>query len=310
MSYVTGTCNSFADIKNNLISECVNAGWTHTTDSGGYDVIYKGSLYLRIIVYAGKVTFRAQTDIAGTSAHPYFVAISNFTKDYAGIGYVTFPGTYHFFSFTNPDEVYFIYNYEDKYQFVAFGQSNMASLLPGTGMWVTATDGYGNTGQQDFQNYPQNISLGYPYDDDTTASPFWSDRYSVYSNIKAHPCNTWLHSNIDTNYPWSMGKTDFDASTDGTGVVGVRYLETVTTQPWLNRSLLIPFKLYKRSSVYNYKAHLTAEIQYSRYYDIRYIEPEDVISNGTEQWKVFPFFRKGNGGNDDTGYRGWAIRIA
>ena len=105
-----------------------------------------------------------------------------------------------------------------------------------------------------------------------------------------------------------MGKTDFDESTDGTGVVGIRYLETAATQPWLNRAVLIPFKLYKRSSAYNYKAHLTAEIQYSRYHDIRYIEPEDVISNGTEQWKVFPAFRKGSGGNNNTATRGWAIR--
>jgi len=48
-----------------------------------------------------------------------------------------------------------------------------------------------------------------------------------------------------------------------------------------------------------------------RYVVIANLQPEDIITLGSDRWRVYPFFRKGAAfapAGQDTGYLGMAIR--
>lgn len=288
--FYTGVCNSFTEIKNAIVDVCTSNGWTATTDSGGRTVIYKDTMFLRITTGSYNIQFLGRTSINGGSA-PNDVSISNFDADYEGP--ITFPIIYYAFIFDN--EVFFIIEYGERFQYVAFGKS--VYTLPGTGMWVSATVGFSTSASY----LPDRIALSNVggsagWTNDTAPAMFWRNTYSTYSYIR----NSWIHTNIDPNYPWALGTTN--TSED---LVGIQYLtELISAQPnYFNQeALLLPIKAFKRSVVYADKCHEVLTVQNARHFKLSYVQPKDIIYRGSEQWMVFPWFRRSY-----SAY-GWAIR--
>lgn len=304
MGYFTGVCSSYAEIVATLVNVVKNAGigWEELTDTGGYSVLHKESLYVQVrTIYNGAGVLGRTSRDSGAPIN--LVGVSDFyATSGAKLGPIQFPVNYFCFTFTNPDEVYFIIKDRDRYQFIAFGQSNV-TFTTGTGLWVAGTTGLTSTlpyyiDLADYASYrPHFSTYGYvSSSSDTCAAPFWSYTYSTSSAYNYN--NAWLNSDSG----WVINSS-------GARPVGL----LLASQPneFNNQALLLPI---------TYNGGRDATLTNARYIRINYIDPEDILYHGAEQWMVFPFFRKINAwyrvsGDykylmdlDSTLTYGWAIR--
>jgi len=313
MAFYTGTCTSYDDMKTTLINLCELNGWTATTDSDGKDVIYKGNLYIMIDVTTGSFNSFGITGRTGVNegSTPGRVGISDFYQYSSDPcpGPVQFPVKYFCFIYSDIDEVYFLINYAEMYQWLAFGKSNIT--LPGTGLWVAGTSGLYSNYTPKYITIRSDGSSKY-YSTSTSAALFWSSH--TYSNRPASFYNYWLHSNINTNYPWSLTLSDYSHAP-----TGIKYLTYhLESQPneYNQQSLLLPVLAYHSNNVYPGYYTLVAHVQKARHLMINYLEPETILYHGDEQWMVFPYLRKvyqspytfSLSNVDHTGNFGWAIK--
>lgn len=316
MGYVTGTCTSFTDIKSTIVSIAQLAGWSSTTDSSGNTVIYKGNLYVMIDMgrniystpYYDCVRIKGRTGInEGTS--PIAVGISNwygYRDSYPSIIYTTgpvlFPVRYFGFYYSDIDEIYFVITYNYIYQYIAFGKSNID--LPGTGLWIAGTcacEGdnpypYGNTASSWYR--PMNIWMSpgstETHQDRGIISPamFWLSKRTYHSSTTTYADrNYWLHSNLgDGGDPWSLATSQTYSDAIGASYVE-RYLKSQPQQA-NNQAMLLPIMAYKTSYAYSNTYYHVATLQKARHIKINYLDPETIVTNGDEQWVVFPWFKK------------------
>jgi len=310
MAYNTGFCNSFTEIKSALIGHCLSNGWSQTTDSSGKDVIYKGNLYLTLEILSYCFMITGRTSVNGGDS-PKSVGIANFHASY--LGPIQFPVKYFYFTYSDIDEVYFLINYADKYQWLAFGKSNIT--LPGTGLWIAGTAGLPFIYTS---HIPEQITMsvtgGVSWKRDISPGLFWPNENRSSSTCDAFR-NYWLHSNINPNYPWALALDNHDQYRP----VGITYLTThLQSQPnaFNQQSLLLPVLVYHTSQTYSGYYTLVAHIQKARHLMINYLDPETTIYHGSEQWMVFPYFRKVYQSPttfdlsmvNHTGNFGWAIK--
>lgn len=286
MAYYTGVCNSFDDIKNALKSHCESNGWTTTTDSNGKDVIYKDNLYVMLNTTSSYFSITGRTGVnEGSSPGP--VGMCNFTpfQTTPCPGPVQFPVEYFCFTYTDIDEVYFLIKYADMYQWVAFGKSNIT--LPGTGLWVAGSVGCsGSSPNHIVIDTLGSGTYGIHVGNSTSAALFWNT-YS--STILLPAMNYWLHSNINTNYPWSLSTSD---TASATGIKYLRYHLESQPNGFNQQALFLPILVYHTSATYSGYYTLVAHIQKARHLMINYLDPETIIYHGSEQWMVFPYLRK------------------
>jgi len=216
------------------------------------------------------------------------------------------------------------------YQFIAFGKSTIS--LPGTGLWVAGTSSPHDDTYYYSGSYPYKPSYEYSrpcqiymntsgqnsYVDSGSISPalFWlSYRTSGLTTYQYSDRNCWLHSNLDTNYPWSLSSSNYYASRSGVSYLS-SYLQT-QPQQFNREALLLPIFVYKSSHQYS-GSHLIASLINARHIKINYIDPETVLNKGEEQWVVFPCFRKvyqneywtsnSSSGETHSGNFGWAVK--
>lgn len=337
MGYATGVCTSFEDIKNTITTLAQPAGWSITTDTAGKTVLYKDNLYVMIDMgmwtYGGanvydcvRITGRTSLDSGST---PTAVGITDFYYysgySYDRVGRVQFPVTYHCFYYSDVDEFYFVVKYNYNYQYIAFGKSNIS--LPGTGLWVAgtaacsgnATSSEGSSSNRSYRPMHVDMNIYGEVSNNvevTCVSPaiFWLARRTGY--ITSYPQaerNCWIHHNINGD-PWAPGTTN-----NYTDAVGIKYLERyIRSQPQQanNQSMLMPIIAYKTCSVYGSTYYHIATLQKARHIMINYLDPETIISNGGEQWMVFPWLRKVQTdiyttsivSSNHTANYGWAIK--
>jgi len=278
-------------MKTTLINICESNGWTATTDSAGKDVIYKGNLYIMVDVTTGSFNSLGITGRTGVNegSTPGRVGISDFyqcphSSYYPCPGPVQFPVKYYCFTYSDIDEVYFLINYADMYQWIAFGKSNIT--LPGTGLWVAGTSGSTSTSKPAYIVIQTTGDVSFAYS--TSSALFWSSTGMTGGGSRK---NYWLHSNINPSYPWSLARDDYSSYNP----IGVRYLTThLESQPneYNQQSLFLPILAYHTSHVYSGYYTLAAHIQKARHLMINYLDPETIIYHGDEQWMVFPYFKK------------------
>jgi hypothetical protein len=232
---------------------------------------------------------------------------------------ITYPCNWEFHG--HAQEVYFIVNFAvDRYQFLAFGKSTVPGL-PGVGTWIGATVGtvldelggpaYSLTAPVSIFGYGGggSYATGYQY---ITMSLF-GQVYSADENGMATP--GYVHHDLD-GYAWRVepsSSTSYNpfgrqwiATTSGTG--------PYMFQPsaWNAEAVLLPLRCYFRrpSSMLS----LIVDCEHARLLRIDNLTPGDVLTLGSDKWKVYPWHRKNtaarNGGNyiDHTGTFGWAVR--
>lgn len=313
MSYYTGSANNYSDVLTALVSACTANGWTWA-DS----ILSKGGAFVRpyvsttttntegpgLLIEGG--TGKSGSAITGASACvPRMGRPGTSTKFVAD----SWPATYHIFAFENPDEVFVILNFNiDCHYFLAFGVSDVPGI-GGTGLWVsgTARRGYGT------------VSEG------TTIQGFImsaADGGTIGSSNSAYSSGFLWNSSRSTDASLNRDAIHFGGSWAGAanGTASGAFNAIFPAVPhigrlpnaWNNESPLIPIQghVWAASS----KCSLAVDVRNARYVRLDNYEPGQIVTLGSDRWKVFPFYKRNvasrDAGNyiDHTGTFGWAIR--
>lgn len=303
MAYYSGTAGSLTALRTALLTHAQADGWTLTGD-----VLSKAGVYFQIQETATNITCLGCESNAVANPAPGVVQIGRIyylqgqtTRE------ISFPCAYEVFGFAQ--ELYFIVNYDvDAYQWMAFGKSTVPGV-PGQGGWCGATIGSvipsgSYSGSYAPVSYWRTAlstvtqQLAYL----TTAQLF-----SVRDNAFLYPSyqNCWVNHNLDA-LGWAYG-TDYPL-----GTLPMLELEWMQPTGWNTEATLLPIRHWNRRP--SYKASLTVDLEYARRIRIDNLSPGDLLTIGSDKWKVFPWYRKDaaerNGGaaENHSGTFGWAIR--
>jgi len=289
MPYVTGIANDLTALRAALFNACTDNGWTLSGD-----VLHKDAVYVRVQVGASYLSFLGGTGIDGSNN---LIGAGPFEKRIAGIiSNLSWPMTYEVFIGSEPDEIYFVCNYNvDLYIWAAFGQSSVQGLS-GTGAWYA--------GSSDTSVYNGTIGITSTTVSSQAICPalFWGNAgYQAQTS-------SYIHHGIDGR-TWSTGVAADLAS----AMLLSSVLQDVLPNAWNGESMLLPIQACVRRASGG-TTSLAADLAHARYMRIDNHVPGDIITLGPDRWKVFPWFKKNtaarNGGSsiDHTGTFGWAIR--
>ncbi|WP_339729755.1 hypothetical protein [uncultured Pseudomonas sp.] len=272
-----------AALRSALIGACVAEGWTLTGD-----ILSKGTMFCRTVIFNGSLQIQGGTGIGAGST---LAGASSRSCHVLGTGNlaVTWPAAYEIFVF--PTEVFLVVRFSvDRYQWCAFGQSDIALL--GTGMWFAAT-----------ASMQASSGLGLGINTGNTSQPPGLPFWYGYNSDGADNCR--IHHGLDGG-GWSTGADLIGITTSASELI------QLLPNTWNSEAVLLPVRAYitRPSS----KLSLALELINARFTRIDNHEPGEVITFGSERWKIFPGYRKDvvnrNGGNNiqHTGTFGWAVR--
>lgn len=318
MAYVTGTANSYAALQTALQNACTANGWTLSNG-----ILSKGSCYVKPSVAFARpssqmpsLIIQGGTGQSGSTlngACPLRSRLGAFSANSASD--LVFPVTYHVFVLTSPDEVYMVVNYStDSYQWIAFGCSPAAGIT-GTGNWTGGTFGLlaadattnnlENRWQDGTQHWITPEYCGAANGDATGASLFGVEVSRTFGSSFGYPNNNChFHSGIATNSGWAIA-TDAPTGWPPLGDITKRLPSAWNSQAVLQKIYVTTYAGYMVSVV--------GDIQHSRYLKIDNFAPGDIVTLGSDKWKVFPWYKKGTASNtggyaNHTWTFGWAIR--
>lgn len=300
MAYFTGSANSLSELLSSLVAHCTSAGWTW---NASVSVLYKDAAYVRLTTDAEGLYLLGRTSLSAGDA-PGTVKIGY----KVGRSPVTWPVIYH--AHIIGHEVYLLINYDVEFwQWLAFGLAGVEGNI-GTGCFVAATLG---EGKEPYVSGPVVIdSLGGSFLVGTgvvAPLPFYGTASYGSSPANRMSRNSLLHNSSGIN-GWALALTNNSGA-----VVGAGYLEPlIGIQPnmWNSEAVLLPIRAYRTRP--EDMISLEGELKHSRYIRIDNLEAGQIITLGTERWKIYPAYRKniasrdGGSGINHSGTFGWAIR--
>lgn len=293
MSYYTGTAVDLAGLRQALFDACVAEGWTLTGE-----ILSKGTMFLRVQIVSGFLTFLGGTGQSAGALTGAAAAVSRIGT-LAGLA-IAFPVKYEIFAFTN--EVYLVINYNvSYYQWAAFGKSTVQGL-PGTGMWFGASCFANATSNMSITATGGQASSGY-------SIPALFHRQRSYANTSTNTLESRIHHGLD-GLTWSDG---VNAGNPGASAIDATTpLLAMLPNTWNSEAILLPIRVfYPRASN---KTSLVADLEHARYTRVDNYTPGDIITLGSDRWKVFPWYLKNSAARDGgsnithTGTFGWAVR--
>lgn len=294
MPYATGTVNDYASLLQAITDTCTANGWTLQGE-----VLVKGGCYTHLFLNgtSDELHIRGGTgvDASNNLTGPGY-------QDYR-LARLVFPVVYQIHVHTAPDEVYVIAKCDaDAYPWLAFGQSPVDGMAA-YGQWAGATfnTSQGLPGTSGFA-----VSVapgGKPFQHNDAwqqGAPFWSGY--IYASYTAR-------NSTDMNH----GLDGVDTWTPAASALAPQ-LPMVARQPntWNGEAILLPIEpTINRASN---KIARIGSIGHARFVRIDNLLPEDIVTIGSDQWKVYPFLRRntsvrdGAADADHSGTMGWAIR--
>lgn len=306
MSYYSGTAATLGGLRTALLGHAQTDGWVLTGD-----VLSKAGVYFQIGitgVVIGEVFFErnitclgCESDVVANPA-PHVVMMGRiFFRSGYPTREITFPCNYEVFGFAQ--ELYLVANYDvDSYQWMAFGKTSVPGI-PGQGGWCGASIGSGIAGS----NAADAVNIY------ATDGGGWCGCPALFYSISAATTTAWnyhVNSGLD-GHGWSH----VNSATPSYNVMGINNVAPIYgMQPsaWNSETTLLPMRCYKERG--SYKTSLSADLDNARHLRIDNLAPADILTIGSDKWKVFPWYRKDssarNGGADinHTGTFGWAIR--
>lgn len=307
MAYYTGQATDYQHLANLLIEKCQQNGWTWQDG-----ILSKGTMFVKLdvrlineyisgVYYATGLIIEGGTGKNGSqlinpSLNPVRMGITYYsTKSMPNI----FPVIYHFFLFEK--EVYAFLKFDNnKFYYLAFGQSDLVSSSTANGLWISATSCVNPRGSRETDDIVIGTTSGGQGGtyNATAVAPFWNR-----SNFDLKWSNSVICHGID-NVLWSSGKSRAYSM----------FEPLINRMPTANfsDSPLLPYNIFLERS--QNKRSLIAQFYNARFVRIDNYEPEQIITLGHEKWMVFPFFQKniqqrdGGGTGTHTGTLGWAIR--
>lgn len=309
MPYATGTAIDAAALRTAINTACVAAGWTLTGD-----ILSKGPLAMRLELLTvggagGRTGLRLRGGL-GVAAG----ALTGASPESSDLGTnsalaLTYPLTFHVFTFTAPDEVFVVVNHDvNRFSWAAWGRSNLT--LPGSGMWFGAPIRARNRANFSDSFTANLVPDGYVNGaGDEIPALFWRQRdwcRNGNGSVEMH-----MHHGLDGS-DWTTG----DELRPAPSAIGAALpLIGMLPNAWNSETVLLPIHaLVPRPAN---RMSLVATLGGARYTRIDNHAPGDLITLGAEQWMVFPWLRKNsarrnggpiNGATYDSGTLGWAIR--
>ncbi|MNZ83317.1 hypothetical protein D3C78_1020400 [compost metagenome] len=203
---------------------------------------------------------------------------------------IAYPLTYELFLFAS--EVYVVVNYAvDRYQWCAWGKTTVQGV-GGTGMWFGATHASSLSSGLAIAIDSGNTAL-------TCGALFW------YSYTGSYTSTVYINHGLDAG-GWATG-----TSLEGCGRTAADLMKLLPNA-WNSEAVLIPARLFLSRASNKYS--LVAEAEHFRHTRIDNYTPGEVITIGSDRWKILPWHRKDsvnrNAGTSiqHSGTIGWAIR--
>lgn len=278
MVYITGTAASFADLKTNIISGCTSNGW-----SSSGDVLWKGNSYFELTTIDNYIVIYGGTGQSGGVIYG--------KSDYGarlGGSYFNFPVTYELNIFTDPDEVYAIVNYNSSYyQQMSFGTSDIAGA--GFGPWFTAA--HNNL----YDSHNNGINISSTFNSISSLAYASNSTNSMGLFNKGHYSGEFGSSFIYTDangeagwYGYNSGPSLFRLKEGSASWVAGLMLSLPSALT--NTNVLLPVKAVIDMS--SNGLGTVVNLRNARFCRIDYQSPGDIITLGTEKWKVYPWLKK------------------
>lgn len=297
MAFVTGSANTMADLLAAVQNACTANGWTL---SGS--VLHKGTCYMEVKISGinllqveGGTGIDASNNLTGRSDMNPGAIGNTITYTYPSNGSVlfAFPVTYFIHINTNPDEVYVVANYSvSYYQLLSFGQSAMPGL-GASGNWYCG----GNSNYATVTSNGVNSYGGYYYSSDGMGGELFCRIYGAHLGV---------NTNMDGAETWAS-----DAGQNYTGICSSEWYDLWKRQPnaWNGESILIPVRAYASRGSNFYSPVL--ECAHARHINIQNLNDQDVITIGSDKWKIYPWWHRGTSWArtaGDSNYTGHALR--
>jgi hypothetical protein len=290
MAYVTGSANSIGDLLTAIRAACTAQGWSLSGN-----VLYKGTCYVELAISGSVITIRGGrgvdgsgnlTGVCNTATGALGRSLKGSTVPTVAFGW---PVVYEVFINTAPDEVYVVCKSGvNHYQHMAWGQSAMPGLV-GTGNWYSGV-GDGDTYGGFRTDYGE-----YGYINSVTTGLFWRTYEQPCGVDHALDSPTWSIANANPN---------------GAGFCDEAQAFLRQPNQWNGESVLIPIRVYasRPSNFYS----VVLECAGARLVNLANLTDGQIITLGSDRWKVFPFWCRstvtGSGAEDGSWYAGLAYR--
>lgn len=314
MAYYTGVANSFADVRTALFNACVSEGWAQADA----DTLTKGDAVVRATISTTNtvalgpgIILQGATGLSSGSLVNPSITRPRFGRPHQTVNPETWPMEYYIHIFDNPDEVYLVANFNvDSYWFLAFGVSDNQAIT-GTGLWLSATSrtGHGQsvgvTGAINITSDSGGTSAG---TNSSSGAFFWQ----TVPNSNGQTNNDTIHTGID-GVAWSGDAVGAAVPINSfNAILSASTLVARLPGAWNSEAILIPIQGYVWRA--SNKCSLVVDVRNARYTRVDNYMPGQIITLGSDQWKIYPFYKKNttarNAGNliDHTGTFGWALR--
>lgn len=308
MTYQTGTFNDFVELKSAIESFLVPLGFTLEGS-----ILKKSGVFAKLtatgatmLVLEGGKGSDGGGNLVGKHDGPVTAWSQNkgrIQSGYMGVN-ISWPATYFFQHWPNPDEFWVFIGYNNGfYQHMGFGNIVKAAPYTGGGFYSSQChdDGGAHESRQ-MQIVGNSLYLeGIPF------QGMQGSAYNVFSGSALHAEVagwSWFSStSLSTPYvaPMIEGKWMFEERDRSENI-------------WNNNATPVPIRLYGRIATVNlqYLGYIN-NLRFSR---IKNINPEQVISDGTDAWKFYPAFAKNaatpnpTSGSSHSGTYGLAVRYS
>lgn len=283
--YDYGAVSDYSQLKTAIETFLSSNGWT--LEDG---ILFKGSAYFQFTTDANGIYLFGGLGKSGST----LTTKSTSGAKIAGISgnLISFPTNYEIHLFTNPDECYVFLNYNtDFYQNLEFGISDVAGLgVPG--VWL---DGSRNSNLSNASTTYGNMNVTTTNYRTFTSSYYFTGGFFLGTYYSPGQC----YCDLDGSTNWRQCKS----TAVGTGIVDQSHLSgLITALPNIfnQTTVLLPIKViaYRNSN----GRSIIANLNNARFCRNDNIDPGALITYGSEQWKVYPLYRKDINDRDASGY--------
>ena len=284
MAYYSGQAASFAALKSSIEAALSAEGFS--ASNGVYN---KAGSFVKFSNYPDQLSLEMGRAQSGSDVDDAPILGS----EIAGVSMVdplgntiNYPLNYEIYAYNNPLEIYIIINYNtDFYQHMGFGQSGIPSVTGG-GHWFTAM-----FRSSSFTNFATNHDIRGGNGITSVFSNTGSNRIQFpyfLTPAAVSQANAHYYTEIDTpGWTKELALTQSD--------VGHGYIYNCLPNLLNDATVLLPHYIVQNVLQDNSSSKNWTPVH--RFNNLRitrndFILPGQTITYGTEQWKVYPFFRR------------------
>lgn len=298
MAYYTGSAASLTALYTALTTQLLANGFSNSGN-----IYWKGTLYVSLVQTSNRIEVRGGTGqsagvlTGGPVAEPIYGQDGTVSMGAIGSTGLQFPATYHLHIETSPDEVYlFVNESSTRWSWLAFGQSP-APGISATGNWFGASVPGKSNNRAATLGGPSLLISTTPGGTDSMGF-FMEVSYSGSQGNSTQPYNCSIHHGLDGN-TWSKAGSEVGAEGQSGWAASPSCARTMiplyplwSAQPnaWNQQAILMKPEIYVKRS--GGKHSKVGSIAHSRYARNTNYNDGDIITIGSDQWKIYPMVKK------------------